>query len=343
MYRKKRRILRHLLVFFACVTLSTCFVLEHAIAAQQSSITVTLNGSPVAFSTPPTVIDGQIFLPLRELATLLDAHISWIPDSQAVVMCRGEVVVGMRVGNVAAELNGQPVTLPAPPKLVKGTVMVPLRAIAVAFGAEVSYADRTVSISLPPQAESPVPRRYYELIDRYTRDGFIGRRVWAKNYTGDCRMTVAPDTYGEGSIPVAHLEPLEIVAIREVDPNAPIVFASPSVMSLVQVRNAKGQTGWFTIYDTSSARGFHYREALEEVFFLSDPRKEYKWPASIWRLIEARKIQLGMTPDMVRLSWGPPRRVNRSIYTFGVHEQWVYGDYGPYLYFEDGKLTAIQD
>ena len=40
-------------------------------------------------------------------------------------------------------------------------------------------------------------------------------------------------------------------------------------------------------------------------------------------------------------SWGKPRKVNRSTYTFGVHEQWVYD--GGYLYFEDGKLTSIQN
>jgi hypothetical protein len=59
----------------------------------------------------------------------------------------------------------------------------------------------------------------------------------------------------------------------------------------------------------------------------------------------ARKKQgviIGMTQDEVLMSsWGKPRRVNRTTYSFGVHEQWVYD--GGYLYFENGKLKTIQN
>jgi hypothetical protein len=41
-------------------------------------------------------------------------------------------------------------------------------------------------------------------------------------------------------------------------------------------------------------------------------------------------------------SWGKPKSVNRTTTGYGVREQWVYGD-GNYLYFENGKLTAIQN
>lgn len=44
---------------------------------------------------------------------------------------------------------------------------------------------------------------------------------------------------------------------------------------------------------------------------------------------------------MVLESWGNPNDINRTISSYGVHEQWCYDD--AYLYFEDGKLTTIQD
>jgi hypothetical protein len=53
-------------------------------------------------------------------------------------------------------------------------------------------------------------------------------------------------------------------------------------------------------------------------------------------------VSIGMSQEDVRQSsWGRPERVNRSVYSFGVREQWVYGN-GNYLYFEDGRLTSIQ-
>ena len=53
------------------------------------------------------------------------------------------------------------------------------------------------------------------------------------------------------------------------------------------------------------------------------------------------RLVMGMTRDGVYASWGPPGDVNRSVGSWGVHEQWVYGS--SYLYFENGVLTGWQD
>ena len=50
---------------------------------------------------------------------------------------------------------------------------------------------------------------------------------------------------------------------------------------------------------------------------------------------------LGMTDDMARESLGRPSDINRTVGSFGVHEQWVY--YNTYLYFENGILTTYQN
>ena len=58
------------------------------------------------------------------------------------------------------------------------------------------------------------------------------------------------------------------------------------------------------------------------------------------------KIRIGMTKDQVIYSWGRPNDINRTVGSWGIHEQWVYdrGDYNSqYLYFEDGILTSWQD
>ena len=60
--------------------------------------------------------------------------------------------------------------------------------------------------------------------------------------------------------------------------------------------------------------------------------------------ISKGSIRLGMTKEQVVAALGKPDNVNRTVYTFGVHEQWVYGEYGwLYAYFEDGVLTSWQD
>lgn len=60
------------------------------------------------------------------------------------------------------------------------------------------------------------------------------------------------------------------------------------------------------------------------------------------RIID-RKIWLGMTDDMALESWGLPDKNNRSVGSWGVHEQWVYERKDTYLYFENGILKSWQD
>lgn len=53
-------------------------------------------------------------------------------------------------------------------------------------------------------------------------------------------------------------------------------------------------------------------------------------------------VTLGMSEaDVIASAWGKPKRINRSVYSFGIHEQWVY-DGSNYLYFKNGRLDSIQ-
>lgn len=54
-------------------------------------------------------------------------------------------------------------------------------------------------------------------------------------------------------------------------------------------------------------------------------------------------VSVGMSEQDVRdSSWGPPASINRTTTASGTREQWVYGGRN-YLYFENGRLTSIQN
>ena len=67
-----------------------------------------------------------------------------------------------------------------------------------------------------------------------------------------------------------------------------------------------------------------------------------KYGKHIADLIIKGFVETGMTKKMCIESWGEPDDINKTSGSFGVHEQWVYGS-GSYLYFENGKLTTIQN
>lgn len=67
-----------------------------------------------------------------------------------------------------------------------------------------------------------------------------------------------------------------------------------------------------------------------------------RWPAAMKKLVREKRVAIGMSAEMVRLSWGAPEHINRSITTSGTHEQWVYGG-GTYVYLTSGRVTSLQD
>ncbi len=44
-----------------------------------------------------------------------------------------------------------------------------------------------------------------------------------------------------------------------------------------------------------------------------------------------------MTEQQARLSWGEPKKINKTVDSWRIHEQWVYETQS--LYFENGKLV----
>lgn len=88
------------------------------------------------------------------------------------------------------------------------------------------------------------------------------------------------------------------------------------------------------------------REAKREAARLKEQEKKIaKYPKAIQQLIRQGRVRMGMTAAQVRLSWGEPDAINRSSGSWGVHEQWVYGTdiQRQYLYFENGRLTSVQN
>lgn len=60
-------------------------------------------------------------------------------------------------------------------------------------------------------------------------------------------------------------------------------------------------------------------------------------------LIRSEKIRMGMSECELYASWGFPSSQNRSVGSWGVHVQHVYGNFGSYVYTENGRVTSWQD
>lgn len=67
-----------------------------------------------------------------------------------------------------------------------------------------------------------------------------------------------------------------------------------------------------------------------------------KYGQTTYDKMKSGQIWIGMNKEQCEFSWGSPDDINKSVGSWGTHEQWVY-DSGTYVYFENGKLTSWQD
>lgn len=82
---------------------------------------------------------------------------------------------------------------------------------------------------------------------------------------------------------------------------------------------------------------------IAELTAIQDAERQ-RLAAERQRLAALPKAKIGMTAKQVldQSSWGSPDKINRTTTAQGFREQWVYRS-DAYLYFTNGKLTAIQN
>jgi copper amine oxidase-like protein len=190
-------------------------------AVYAQSVRVFVDGDPVAFDQPPIITAGRVFVPLRGVFERLGAFVEWDQRTSTVMARQDTTQVILRIGQAQAMVNGQPVTLDAPPMVVGGRTLVPLRFLGETLGARVSWDPSNYTVSIfsttaspanppgpapvnPPAPSAPVPAAPAASII----DGSVARVDRANSrilvQRGDSVLTfvVTPDTVitsGQGS------------------------------------------------------------------------------------------------------------------------------------------------
>lgn len=108
----------------------------------------------------------------------------------------------------------------------------------------------------------------------------------------------------------------------------------------------KDSEAYSSASDEGSRKGLddNYLEAGIDMGTINKWRaKAAEREAAAKKLAKKPNAAIGMSKSQVRnkTNWGEPKYINTTTNRYGTHEQWVYDDY-QYLYFDNGKLTTIQ-
>ena len=117
------------------------------------------------------------------------------------------------------------------------------------------------------------------------------------------------------------------------------LYGQPSLSQLT-VKDVEPNDTNFRVTFDKFEESFYDQTTFTDIFYLKNPENSFSKKAL--KAIKASKIYMGMVDRDVRASWGPPKKVNRTVGNWGTHEQWVYSD-STYIYIENGKVTSWQD
>ncbi len=134
------------------------FMFGNASFAMGQPVTVVIDGQVLALDQPAMTLGERVFVPLRGVFESLGAQVTYVANTRSIKAVRGTTEVALTVGSRQAYVNGEARSLDAPPVVMGERVMVPLRFVSEALGAQVKWQayNRTVSIlSLTGGANNP--------------------------------------------------------------------------------------------------------------------------------------------------------------------------------------------
>ncbi len=130
------------------------------ISTQASVVLLELDGTPLPSDVPAVVWQSRTMVPIRLISEHLNASVSWIRETNQVIIRHGSNTIVLTLGSSTAMVNGQALPLPdgVPATIMRyqdiNRTMVPLRFVSEQLGGVVDWdqALYTASIqSTPPK------------------------------------------------------------------------------------------------------------------------------------------------------------------------------------------------
>ena len=156
-----------------CLIFSLFFMVLPVNANITQNIDVVLDSEVLEFDVVPMNINGRVMVPMRALFEALGADVEWDKETQTIIAARDGLIVSAAIGDKYMSVNGELREMDAAPVIVDERTLVPVRFVAEAFGAEVSWNEDRPAVfirniaavqDLPPLS----PIRGLERIRLYT-------------------------------------------------------------------------------------------------------------------------------------------------------------------------------
>ncbi|TYQ14995.1 UNVERIFIED_CONTAM: copper amine oxidase-like protein [Acetivibrio alkalicellulosi] len=108
---------------------------------QTDKISIYVNGIKPEFEeeVAPVIEDGRTLVPFRAVAECMGAEVLWDHQLRKVTVIRGRRIIELFIGDKIAYVDGQPVELDVPAKIIHDRTVLPLRFVSESLDAIVDW------------------------------------------------------------------------------------------------------------------------------------------------------------------------------------------------------------
>ena len=120
---------------------------EEVVIKIDSDSIIHIDDKAVQIGAVPEIKEGEVFLPLKTVSTITDAKVTWVAETQNIIIASGNSTIALQVGNPYAVINDH-VRKITPPFTRDGVVMVPFMYIAEHLGFLVNWEAKTKTLTI---------------------------------------------------------------------------------------------------------------------------------------------------------------------------------------------------
>ena len=151
---------------------------------QPDSVPVYIDGQPVDFKETPFILNATTYVSIREFALAMGANnVAW--NNGTANVYAPNLVISASVGNIHLVANGRYLYVPNSCLLINGSVMVPVRTLAKAFDATLSWDKDQQAVYIGKGSGAIMPGgRFYNETDLYWLSRIINAEARGESLTG---------------------------------------------------------------------------------------------------------------------------------------------------------------
>ena len=125
------------------------------VQAAEGNVSIVLNGNYLVFSgTQPQLVSGSVLVPARGVFENMGFQAQWDDTTKTSTLRKEGMTIVSQLGASYFTVNGNQKSLDVPVQIIDGTLMLPLRAISEATGAQVDWDANTFTASINTNAQA---------------------------------------------------------------------------------------------------------------------------------------------------------------------------------------------